>query len=299
MIYAFLVFLSGCFYGILSTIVKFAYADGFSVGEVIGAHLFFGFMLQFLFVLLFSRKKVSLKQVGLLILVGTSMSATGILYNTSLVTIPASVAIILIFQYTWVGILIDAIASRKLPDKGKVFSVVLLLFGSVLAAGIVQGGFGELNVWGLILGLLSGVSYAIFIFVSGRVATEVPALNRTLFMALGAMIIVFICFPPTFIVNGALTAGLWKYGLLLGLFGVVISAFFMALGAPKVGPGLATILSSSELPVAVIASALVLKEAVSVLQWIGVIIVFIGIALPQMPYFKARNQLVPTSGSHK
>ena len=47
---------------------------------------------------------------------------------------------------------------------------------------------------------------------------------------------------------------------------------------PHIGPGLGTILTASELPVAVTLSALILAEFVSFSQWVGVVIILIGIA---------------------
>jgi drug/metabolite transporter (DMT)-like permease len=46
---------------------------------------------------------------------------------------------------------------------------------------------------------------------------------------------------------------------------------------PHVGPGLGTILTSAELPIAVILSALVLTEQVSMSQWLGVVFILGGI----------------------
>ena len=46
--------------------------------------------------------------------------------------------------------------------------------------------------------------------------------------------------------------------------------------------GLATILGAGESPVAVIASVLVLSEQVTAPQWIGVIVILLGIAYPQI-----------------
>lgn len=286
MFYAFLVFLGGAFYGILSTIVKFAYAAGYTVNQVIGAQFFFGFLMQTIIVLLFSRKRVSLKQAGLLMLVGTTMSGTGIFYGASLVTVPASIAIVLLFQFTWIGIIIEAITNRKLPSKGKVISIIVLLIGTLLSANVINGEFGTLNVWGVVLGLLSAVTYSLFIFVSGKVATDVPAFNRTMLMSMGGMLLVFAIYPPTFLIDGSLFDGLWKYGVPLALVGTVISSTLLMIGAPKVGPGLASILTSAELPVAVVSSALVLQEAVSALQWLGVVLIFVGIAIPQLRVFR-------------
>jgi len=288
MIYAWLVFIGGAVYGILSTIVKFAYEAGFSAAEVMGSQIFLGFVFQLILVLSFSRKKIAWKQTRSLLLVGLTTSGTGILYYACLLTVPASIAIVLLFQFTWIGIVIEAIATKRKPGMGKVVSVIVLLAGTFLAAGILGGEFTALDMTGVILGLLSAVTYALFIFFSGKVATEVPALNRSFLMVTGGMLLVFVCYPPTFFVSGVMFDGLWIYASLLALFGSVIPTICLNIGTPKIGSGLATILSSSELPVAVIASSLVLRESVSLVQWCGVALIFIGIAVPQFPWFRAR-----------
>ena len=98
----------------------------------------------------------------------------------------------------------------------------------------------------------------------------------------GAFILVMIVFPPTFIFNGAISQGLWKYGLGLGIFSIVVPSIAFTIGIPKIGSGLATILGAAELPVTTILSVLVLKEAVLSSQWFGVSLILIGIAIPQI-----------------
>ncbi len=101
-------------------------------------------------------------------------------------------------------------------------------------------------------------------------------------MLTGAVILVFILFPPSFLFNGVLWSGLLLYAVPLALFGAVIPPlFFFSIGVPNIGEGLTGILGAAELPVAVILSSFVLHEHVSVLQWIGVVVVLIGVALPE------------------
>ncbi|MEY9095005.1 drug/metabolite transporter (DMT)-like permease [Paenibacillus sp. RC84] len=71
--------------------------------------------------------------------------------------------------------------------------------------------------------------------------------------------------------------GIIPYGLVLGIFGSVLPPLLYSIGMPHVGSGLGTILTSSELPVVVIMSSLVLGEVISWSQWIGVIIILGGI----------------------
>lgn len=76
--YSLLVLLGACSYGVLAIFVKLAYAEGFSLGEVIGSQYLFGWIILLAITLLFSRHRVPLKQMLILFVAGTSASFTGI-----------------------------------------------------------------------------------------------------------------------------------------------------------------------------------------------------------------------------
>ncbi|MDM5189309.1 DMT family transporter [Bacillus sp. DX4.1] len=282
--YSLLVLLGACSYGILAIFVKLAYAEGFSLGEVIGSQYLFGWFILLGITLLVSRHRVPLKQMLILFIAGTSASFTGIFYYGSLQTVPASIAIVLLFQFVWVGIIIEAVVTKTLPSREKVISVIFLLAGTFLSSGLLETSAGSFDMKGILLGLLSAVTFATYIFVSGKVAIEVPSLPRGVLLMAGALTLVMIVFPPTFIFNGAITQGLWKYGLALGTFSIVIPSIAFTIGIPKIGSGLATILGAAELPVTTIMSVFVLKEAVLSSQWSGVGLILVGIAIPQIAY---------------
>ncbi|WP_282035334.1 EamA family transporter [Metabacillus indicus] len=290
--YSILVFIGACSYGIISTIIKLAYKQGFSVEEVIGSQYVTGFLLFLICALLFSRKKVTWKQALFLMLTGTTTSFTGIFYGKSLETVPASIAIILLFQFTWIGILIEAVYLKKRPDSAKLFSVLLLLIGTFMAGNLCGKEAISLTNPGIIWGLLSAVSFSLFIFASGKVAAELPSLNRSLFMSFGAAIFLTILFTPDFMTNGSLQAGLWKFALPLGFFGVFIPVVLFSVGTPKIGSGLATIVGAAELPAAVLCSVFFLKESVNLLQTVGIILILAGIAVPQLVYFFRQKKKV-------
>ncbi|CAM4365973.1 multidrug transporter [Bacillus manliponensis] len=282
--YSLLVLLGACSYGILAIFVKFAYSEGFSLGEVIGSQYLFGWFILLSITLLFSRHRVPFKQAIILFIAGTSASLTGIFYYGSLQTVPASIAIVLLFQFVWIGIIIEAVATKTFPSKEKIISVIFLLAGTFLSSGLFEQSAGSIDMKGIFFGLLSAVAFAFYIFVSGKVAVEIPSLPRGVTLMAGALTLVMIIFPPTFLYDGALAAGLWKYGLGLGIFSIVIPSIAFTIGIPKIGSGLATILGAAELPVTTILSVFLLKEAVLTSQWVGVTLILIGIAIPQIAF---------------
>ncbi|WP_283750385.1 EamA family transporter [Bacillus cereus] len=280
--FSLLVLLGACSYGVLSSILKVGFLNGFSFDELLGGQYVFGWLGLLVLVLLFSRHKVSRKNIFLLLVVGTTMSVTSIFYGYSVKELPASIAVILLFQSTWIGVLIEAVVSKTFPSREKLLSILVLFIGTLFASGMLEGLGQHLSVKGIIYGLLAAIVFALYIFASGRVATTVPTYSKSFLMTTGATLLVCFIYPPNFLVDGTLQAGLWKYTFFLGLFGVVIPVICFSLGVPKVGTGLGTILGAAELPVAIIASITLVHEKVSLLQWFGVLGILIGVFIPQV-----------------
>jgi len=290
--YILFVLAGACSFGMLSTFVKNAYESGFKVGDVVGSQNLFGVIMLWMLLFVtakFARPsiashafKLSGRQVLALMAVGTTTGITGMLYYAALQYISASLAIILLFQFTWMGILLESVAERKRPSKDKMISLSILVVGIIMASGYLGGDREEVSWTGVILGLLAAIAYTLFIWFSGKTAKQVLPITRSTIMLSGSFILVMLVFPPYFLVDGSLHEALLPWALLLALFGIVIPPLFYAIGVPRIGGGLATILSAAELPSAVMMSYFVLNESVNWLQWLGVGITMFGITLPEL-----------------
>lgn len=280
--YALLVFLGACSYGVLSSIIKLGFKAGFSMQELVGSQYFFGWCMFLVLALLFSRKRLGVKTAVSLLAAGVTISLTGIFYGSAVEQLPASIAVVLLFQFTWIGVILESVVERAWPSREKCISIVILIIGTLLAGGVFEPSEGDITTSGILFGLVSAVSFAVYIFVSGKVATQVPVINKSLYMMTSAMLVVMTVFSPSFIYDGAIPDGLWKFGIPLALLGTIIPVIFFAISVPKLGSGLGTILGAAELPAAVVASVLVLQEQVSALRWVGIVVVLIGIATPQL-----------------
>lgn len=115
-------------YGLLSTFVKLAYHSGFSTNDAVGSQLIFGIVMMLLVIGLIKNvpvmKGVSVKSLIALLPTGITVGATSILYYSALQYIPASIAIVLLFQFTWMGVLIEAVIERKRSGKEKMTALV-------------------------------------------------------------------------------------------------------------------------------------------------------------------------------
>ena len=280
--YGLLVFLGGCSYGMVSTFVKLAYGLGFGVSDVTGTQYLFGALMLWV-ITLFLRKKspLTFKQWVILLISGIPMGATGIFYNHSLEHVNASLAIILLLQFTWIGMVLQYLFDRKKPTKKNVIATITILIGSILASNLLVDSI-TLSWVGIGWGLLAGLSFATFIYVSGKATIPVHPIKKSAIMSTGATIFVFIFLPPTFLINGSLSEGLLPYALYFAFFGTLLPPLLFNIGMPKIGSALGNILSASELPTAVFMSTLILKEPVTAYQWIGVLIILAGIAFPSI-----------------
>ncbi|TAG28547.1 MAG: hypothetical protein EAZ36_05735 [Verrucomicrobia bacterium] len=73
----------------------------------------------------------------------------------------------------------------------------------------------------------------------------------------------------------------WIVGL--GVLGQVIPVFLLVHFGPRVGSGLGSLLTATELPVAVGLSALLLGDTLGLTQIGGMVLVLAGIVLPHLP----------------
>ena len=273
--YSLLVFLGGCSYGIVATFVKFAYKDGFTMQEITGAHYSFGVIFLWFAASFVKKDKLTGKQWLFHLLSGLPLGFTSICYNHSLEYINASFAIILLLQFTWISPLLRLIFLKEKPSNRANIAIVIILIGTLFAAGIVENGV-NFSLYGAFFALLAAISFASFIFISGLNKTPLNPIYKSAIMATGGAIFVLTVMPPTFLFSGALFHGLAKYGLAVSLFSLLIPTIFFNIGMPKIGT-LGSILATSELPMAIIMSTLVLKETVTLLQWLGVILILSGI----------------------
>ncbi|MCM3180529.1 EamA family transporter [Cytobacillus horneckiae] len=288
--YSLYILIGACSYGVLASIVKLGLGAGFAVHELTSSQYLFGLILLIIALPFIKRTKITLKQIGALMLTGTALSMTGILYGLSLERNPASIAVVLLFQFTWIGIVFESIYLKKMPSRLKIISAILLIIGTVFASNIVLGGFEDIALNGLIYGFLSAITFALFIFFSGKVATHVPSIQRSVYITLGGLMILVSIFGTRVAATGIDFGGIWPYSLLLAFFGVILPIVLFSLGTPHIDSGLATIVGSAELPAAVIAAMIILGEQITQAQVIGIIIILLGICIPQFQMLKSHRK---------
>lgn len=288
--YPLLVIIGASSYGILSTIVKLAIADGYTAAQAVTSQYLTGFVLAAILYLFTHRGLPKFGGGFTLILAGLLTATTGTVYGITVSYMPASLAVVMLFQFTWIGMLLDCILHRRLPKRAEVISLLFLFGGTIFAAGIIDADLSGIPWQGWVWGMASAISFSAFLAVNQRQVEGMDTITRLLFMSFFAAIAISFFQEPEIVWNGVLFSGLWVYGLILGVFGIIIPILFFSIGIPKVGGGTASILSAIELPVAVTASVLLLNEQMTILQICGIVIILIGMTLPTIANRRIRLQ---------
>lgn len=286
----FLVGLGATSYGMLATFVKLAYKDGFTTAEVTSSQFIYG-ILGVLLINIFQKFRVNTptvkatsKNILQLMLAGTSLGMTSVFYYLCVKYINVSIAIVLLMQTVWMGVLLEWFLDKKAPSLQKIISVGIVLVGTILATNILKSEI-ELDWRGIVWGMLAAASFTTTMFTANKIALGVSSAQRSLYMLLGGAVIVFGFSIATQVTPFNLN--IFKdYGIFLALFGTIIPPLLMNAGFPHTGLGLGSIVSSLELPVSVMMAFMILNEQVVALQWIGIILIIMAIVIMNIKFNK-------------
>ncbi|AOW08084.1 EamA family transporter [Flavobacterium gilvum] len=286
----FLVALGATSYGMLATFVKMAYDEGFTTAEVTSSQFILG-IIGILIINWFQKSKnknavvkATKRNILQLMLAGTSIGLTSVFYYISVKYIPVSIAIVLLMQTVWIGLLLEMILEKKVPSAQKIIAAIVVLIGTFLATNIFKNEI-QLDWRGLLMGFLAACSFTTTMFTANRVALGISAAQRSLYMLLGGIIIVF-CFGIA-TQNVAFNFEIFlKWGIILSLFGTIIPPMLMTAGFPLTGIGLGSIVSALELPVSVLMAYFLLHEKVDLLQWIGILLIILAVIMMNITFKK-------------
>jgi len=279
----FLVGLGATSYGMLATFVKLAYKEQFTTAEITIAQFIYG-IIGVLIINAFQKsnskqpiEKATPKNIMQLMIAGTSLGMTSVFYYLCVRYINVSIAIVLLMQTVWMGVLLEMILEKKLPSMQKIIAVIVVLIGTIMATNILNKNI-ELDWRGIFWGILAAASFTTTMLTANKVAIGISSAQRSLYMLLGGAVIVLVF--ALFTQNTPFNFTIFlKWGIFLALFGTIIPPMLLNLGFPITGIGLGSIVSALELPVSVMMAFVILNEEVIFIQWMGIILIILAIVI--------------------
>ena len=144
-----LVGLGATSYGMLATFVKLAYSENYTTAEVTASQFVFGILGMYLIGLYYKFKNKeatenpSKSDIIKLMLAGTSLGMTSVFYYLAVRYINVSIAIVLLMQTVWMGVILEYFLDKVVPSMQKIISVAVVLTGTVLATNLLHS---DLNI---------------------------------------------------------------------------------------------------------------------------------------------------------
>jgi drug/metabolite transporter (DMT)-like permease len=193
-------------------------------------------------------------------------------------------------QVVLVGVIAWLVLGER-PDSRSLAAIPVVFTGVVLISGVIgSGAYGDDPVLGVVYGVLTAISYALFILIlrHGNVDDRRPAgplfdatLSAALFSALGGIAVGDIDWTP------GLESQAWL--VLLALSSQVVGWLLISVSLPRLPALLTSIVLMLQPVCTVFLGALLLSEAPSPVQLLGVAIVIAGVAVATV---KPREQAV-------
>jgi drug/metabolite transporter (DMT)-like permease len=198
---------------------------------------------------------------------------------------PVPVGATLLFLYVPFTQLLNFALTRRVPSGREMVSALLVVTGAAVAADFFGAANAE-TLRGAPQAVVAAFCFAMFFVCTSRIGNDgTPALRSLVCCVVSCVMMLAISAACGWSLlpagpESVATALIWIAAL--GVFGQVIPVFLLVNFGPRTGSALGSILTSTELPVAVGVSALVLGDEIGAAQLAGVGLVLAGIALPHL-----------------
>lgn len=274
------VVIAGILWATIGLFVNTLLGKGLTPEQVAFLRLFLGFLILFIysFIKMPNALKISKKGLGYCVMVGIiSQAGFNFCYFNSIDSIGVSASAVLLYTSPLFLAFLSMVVYKEKLDKVKLISLAVCFMGSILA---ITGGslsLGQLSMNGILLGIMSAITYACMSIISKGALKECEGITLLIYgFLIGAILMIPLAKPVQLITY---TSDINTLLIMLGL-GIIpaAAAYIFYLNGISTGIDLsvAGILASTELIVSVIIGWTLLGEDFSIGKSIGVIFMVVS-----------------------
>lgn len=274
------IIIAGILWGTSGLFVHYLSPYGFSSIQMTAVRGLVSFIGISIYTFLTDRKlfKFSPRDFIFFVPIGTTLFSTAALYYASMTMTSVSTAVVLMYMAPVYVMIFSVLFLGESFSGLKLASLTAMLIGCSFVSGIIGG--LKFDAVGILLGILSGVSYAIYNIVT-KVALKkgISAVTATVYSFLVMAIIAVSSSKPHKIVTIAIENPLPTIPLLIGLgiFTFVVPYFLYTLAMRDLPAGTAAALGIVEPMAATVFSVLFLSENLGWLPAIGIILILVSV----------------------
>ena len=219
-----------------------------------------------------------------LLLSGLTLGGGWIFLFEAYRTIGVSISTLLYYLGPIIAMLLSPLFFDEKLTKVKLIGAAIVFIGIILLNNNIAG--DPTKFYGIFCGFMSGVFYAVTVILNKKVRNATGMENTTC-QLVASFFLVFIFLMVTSGIHIKIKGLEWIPVLWIGLLNTGLSCFFYYSTITKLPMSTVAILSYLDPVSAVILSALILHEALSFIQIVGVVLVISGAAFSQLyPIYK-------------
>lgn len=271
--------LAAVFYGTNPLGALKLYEQGMNTNSVLFSR--FGMAWIIISIILIIRKenlKVTKKEFGTLTALGLLFTASSMTLYFSFKYIAAGVASTLLFTYPIMTAVIMGLFFKEKAGFKTIIAIVLSLVGVLLLYWSDAG--GALDTLGVILVLVSALTYAIYIIVVNRCPLEMSSFKINfyvvLYCAIGMAVFAWLTGQPLRLPHNAVS---WFYAVWLAVVPATLSLVLMVYASKYVGATPTAILGALEPLTAVLIGIFVFDEPFGVRLAIGIVLILSAVVI--------------------
>ena len=273
-----LVILSGICYGFTPVLAVYAYQGGATVSEYVFLRYVVASAVYLLYITIYKRNIFSMLgkiPVVLLLAAGTSQAVAAYLYMSAVKSISAGLAAVLFYTYIlWVAVWGFVFNKERLKLSG-IAGVALAVIGLVMVVGV---SWGKISTIGIFMGLAAALALSGFVMTSNGAMKKLEPIAASAFICILTAAPLFLLGSATGTLNYQMSTVAWLACVATGIFTSIALFAFMA-GMKLVGSTTASVLCTAEPVTAVVFSALLLSQKMTILQLLGGLVILIGAVL--------------------
>jgi len=272
--------LAAVFYGTNPLGALKLYEQGMNTNSVLFSRFSMAWII--ISIILIIRKeslKVNKKEFGTLTALGLLFTASSMTLYFSFHYIAAGVASTLLFTYPIMTAVIMGLLFKERAGFKTIIAIVLSLVGVLLLYWTGDGG-GALNTLGVVLVLVSALTYAIYIIVVNRCPLEMSSFKINfyvvLYCAIGMAVFAWLTGNPLQLPHNATC---WFYSVWLAIVPATLSLVLMVYASKYVGATPTAILGALEPLTAVLIGIFVFNEPFGIRLTIGIVLILSAVII--------------------
>lgn len=272
--------IAGLLWATLGLFGKFLMGNGLTSEQVAFTRLFFGFIVLGVYSSIRTPQILKISKKGIIysVIIGIICQAMfNLCYFKAIDIAGVSIAAVLLYTSPLFLAIFSKVCYKENITRSKLFSLILCFIGAIMA---VTGGrldFQGLNAFGLLLGVLSAIAYALMPTISKNALKEFSSSTILVYSFLFGAIFMIPSSRPWEILNYAKDLDVLSCMLMLGIVPAALAYIFYAAGMSKgVELSVAGVVASVELVGSVIIGCTILGESFSLGKLFGVMLMLIS-----------------------